>query len=67
MLQAELAGADGQDSLRRHLNISRDGKTVTTLVYFGDPLWTQKARLDAAKVAVDVALPADSGRSPARW
>ncbi len=39
-------------------SISRDGKTVTALVYFGAPLWTEKSRLETAKVAVDVALPA---------
>jgi hypothetical protein len=61
MLDAKFAGADGQDSLRAISSISRDGKTITTIVYFGAPVWTGKARFDMATVEVNVALP------PGQW
>jgi hypothetical protein len=61
MLEGNLAGPDGQDSLRAVSSISRDGKTVTAVVYFGAPVWKEKARLETAKVDVDVALP------PGQW
>ncbi len=58
MLEAKLAGSDAEDSLRAISSISRDGKTVTTVVYLGAPVWKEKARLEAAKVEVDITLPA---------
>jgi hypothetical protein len=61
MLQARLAGPDEQDSLHAISSIARDGNTVTAIVYFGTPVWTKIARLEAAKVDVDVALP------PGQW
>jgi hypothetical protein len=70
MLESKLAGPDAQDSLRAISSISRDGRTVTTVVYFGAPVWTGKARLEAAKVDVDVALPAGQWtltRSQVTW
>jgi hypothetical protein len=61
MLEARLDALDGQDSLRAISSISRDGKTLTTIVYFGAPVWMEKARYETAKIDVDVALP------PGQW
>jgi hypothetical protein len=70
MLEAKLAAPDGQDSLRAISSISRDGKTVTAVVYFGTPVWREKARYETAKIDVEVALPAGQwtlARSDVTW
>jgi len=61
MLEAKFAGADGQDSLRAISSMSRDGKTITAIVYFGAPVWTKNARFETATVEIDVTLP------PGQW
>jgi hypothetical protein len=47
--------------LRAISSISRDGKTITTIVHFGAPVWTEKACFDTATVDIDVAL------TPGQW
>ena len=70
MLDAKLAAPAGQDSLHAISSISRDGKTITTVVYFGAPVWKEKARCETARIDVDVALPSGQwtlSRSDVTW
>ena len=70
MLEAKLTAPDGQDSLRAISSISRDGRTVTTVVYFGAPVWKERARHEAARIDVDVTLPSGQwtlSRSDVTW
>jgi hypothetical protein len=70
MLESKLAAPGGQDSLHAIASLSRDGKTVTAVVYFGAPVWTEGARSETAKVDLDLALPPGSwalSRSDVTW
>jgi hypothetical protein len=70
MVESRLAAATRQDSLRAVSSLSRDGRTVTTVVYFGAPVWTDGPRLATAQVSATVALPPGSWtlkRSDVTW
>ena len=57
MVDSQLVTPAPQDSLRAISSISRDGKTVTTVVYYGLPVWGAHNRNEHAQLALNVQLP----------
>lgn len=52
MVDSKLVTPAPQDSLRAISSLSRDGKTVTTVVYYGLPVWGEHQRSERAQVAL---------------
>lgn len=61
MTATTVAAPVGKESLEAISSQSSDGKTLTTVVYYGTPFWDQTRRADSADVALEVKLP------PGNW